>query len=142
MSEEDYNLCRRGLAQLQKLTNILPAIKQLNGEVAREGRRAVENGLHSQIWKGLWLNEIPVSLFRFKPHLRGSIDDDAGQVALKVIQEVRVSRRSEEVRSPCLSIDADSPGVSSRDSDSSTRSKYGPNSNIRTFSPFSVLLLT
>lgn len=63
MLEEDYDLCRRGLAQLQKLTNILPSIKQLNGEVTREGKRAVANGLNSQIWKGLWLNEIPVSLF-------------------------------------------------------------------------------
>lgn len=64
MSNEDYDLCRRGLAQLQKLTNILPSIKQLNGEVVRDGARAVENGFHSQIWKGLWLNEIPVGLSR------------------------------------------------------------------------------
>ncbi|KZT69071.1 kinase-like protein [Daedalea quercina L-15889] len=76
ISQDDYDQCRRGLAHLQQLTDILPSIKQLNGEVIRVGDRPVEIGGHSQIWKGLWLGEI--------------------DVALKVLQEVRVSDRSQK----------------------------------------------
>ncbi|KAH9934869.1 uncharacterized protein B0H18DRAFT_490629 [Fomitopsis serialis] len=74
-SIEIYGEFRKGLAHLQQLTDILPSIKQLDGEVVRTGDRPVEIGGHSQIWKGLWLDDI--------------------DVALKVLQEVRVSQRAQ-----------------------------------------------
>ena len=72
MSSEDYELCRRGLALLQRLTDILPSIKKLDGEVVREGSRPVESGSHSQIWKGLWLNELHVGLYQLLPSSRAT----------------------------------------------------------------------
>ncbi|KAH9842886.1 kinase-like domain-containing protein [Rhodofomes roseus] len=76
VSLEEYGEFRKGLAHLQQLTDILPSIKLLNGEISRIGDRAVEIGGHSQIWKGVWLDEIPV--------------------ALKCLQEVRVSARAQK----------------------------------------------
>ncbi|EPS98374.1 hypothetical protein FOMPIDRAFT_1126611, partial [Fomitopsis schrenkii] len=53
---------RKGLAQLQKLADILPAIKRLDGEVVCIGNRPVTNEKYHEIWKGLWQNHDPVAL--------------------------------------------------------------------------------
>ncbi|KAH9934868.1 kinase-like domain-containing protein, partial [Fomitopsis serialis] len=62
LSTEEYEDCRKGLVHLQQLTNIWPSVKRLDGEVVCVGSKAEVIGVHSEIWKGLWLGEIHVAL--------------------------------------------------------------------------------
>ncbi|KAI0728847.1 kinase-like domain-containing protein [Fomitopsis betulina] len=86
-SEDERERIRKGLAQLQQLADILPAIKLLNGEVVCMGDRPVTSGSrHHEIWKGLWQRSVVVSLLLVVTHSR--LTFSRKQVALKTLQGV------------------------------------------------------
>lgn len=104
-SEDERERIRKGLAQLQQLADILPAIKLLNGEVVCMGDRPVRSGSrHHEIWKGLWQRSVVVSLLLVVTHSR--LTFSRKQVALKTLQGVcpQTSPRATKVRRGSLPV--------------------------------------
>ena len=66
MSQDERQRVREGLVQLKKLADILPAIKRLDGEIVRVNNHPMpSDSRHHEIWRGLWQNQIDVSLISF-----------------------------------------------------------------------------
>lgn len=60
-SGKRYLDMQRGLMNLHDLTKIPPTIKVLDGEITREGEIAIAGGTSSDIWRGRWMGQKPVS---------------------------------------------------------------------------------
>ena len=61
-SSDTYQQYQRSLSQLHSLTGVLPAVKQLDGEVVRTGEIPVAGGTYSDVWYGTWMGDQKVSI--------------------------------------------------------------------------------
>ena len=87
MTEEERERVSQGLVQLQRLADILPAIKRLDGEVVRTDDFPIRcHSHHHQIYRGLWQNHVVVSLLGRRSF---ALTHGWRQVALKTQQEMQ-----------------------------------------------------
>ncbi len=71
-ANKQYSEMQRGLLYLHDKTGIPPAVKNLDGEIRRDGELPVAGGSHSDIWQGRWLGEKKVRESRFLDSSRDS----------------------------------------------------------------------
>ncbi|KAF9444679.1 kinase-like protein [Macrolepiota fuliginosa MF-IS2] len=79
---------QRGLAMLHRMTAIPPSNKILDGEVRKTDNLAIAGGSSSDIWRGLWLDEMKVAL---KGMRSIRIDDKSAQK--RFVREIEVWSR-------------------------------------------------